>query len=192
VNRVAIFTLVAMVVLFSNAGILFAAADSNSAAQTKSITPVKAEKPKVTVKKNVKSDANAPAEPNKIGPKVDPNVIKAKWQKELDASIERLEQSTLDETKEWTQRSAENRIGRLKSLDKQVTEQFDLIRKIAAEEDALRTVETINRILESRKDRLEKLIESIKEDVKKEERRKELQEKRDQQRKEREDRDRRR
>lgn len=174
-NRVVILMLVALAVFFCNVNVLWAA-DSNSATQTKSSVPAKTAKPKVTPKTTLKSDANAPAEPNIIEPNNEPNE-KGKWQQDVNDTIERMEQRNQDESREWTQRSAENRINRLKSLDNQVTEEFNLIRKIALEEKAAKTVEVIDRVLEARKERLGKLIGSIEDANKKEERRKELQEK---------------
>jgi len=192
VNRVIILMVVLLIVFFSDPAALFAAADSNSAAQTKSVTPAKAEKPmaKVTLKKGLKADANEPAGPKKYDPNTDPNVIKAKWQKELDDEIGKIEKTSQDESREWTQRAAEGRINRLKATDKQVTAEFDLIRKLATEEKATKTVEAIDRILVVRKERLDKLIDSIEESRKKE-RQKELQEKekRDREQRERRPRD---
>ncbi len=112
----------------------------------------------------------------KVDPNKDPNVIRAKWLKGFNASLERMEQNNQSESREWTQRSTENRINRLKAMDSQVTAEFDLIRRTALEEKASKTVEAIDLILGARKERLEKLIESI-EEAKKEDRRKEMQEK---------------
>lgn len=182
-HRVIIFMLVALFVFFCNVNIL-SAAEGNSAAQTKSTATVKVEKPKVTTPKTgLKSDANIPAEPNRIDPNAEPNAMTAKWRKDLDESIERLELNNQDESREWTQRLSENRVSRLRAIDKQVTEEFDLIRSVALEENAARTVESIDRVLVVRKERLEKLIDSI-EEARKEERKKDLQEKREQRRKE--------
>lgn len=177
-NRIVILMLVALVVLLGNLDALFAAADSNSTSQTKPVTPAKMEKAKVALKPGAKSDANAPAKPKKIDPNTDPNVVKAKWQKSLDEEMEKLEKTKESDSREWTQRSTENRINRLKSLDKQVTEELDLIRKTAVEEKATRTVGTIDRILTVRKERLDKLIESI-EEARKEERRREREKERE-------------
>jgi hypothetical protein len=179
--------LVALAVLFSNLDSLFAAADSNSTSQTKSMTPAKAEKAKVTLKPGSKPDANAPAAPKKIDPNSDPNALKAKWQKSLDEAMEKLEKNKESDSREWTQRSAESRVNRIKSLDKQVTEELDLIRKTAVEEKAARTVETIDRVLANRKERLDKLIDSI-EEARKKEIRKEKED-RDKERKEKRPRD---
>jgi len=185
VNRVIIFMLVAMVVVFSNVNIL-SAADGNSPAGTKATIPAGIEKSKAALKAGVKSDVNTPVEPNKVDPN-DPNSPMGKWRKEFGESIERLEENKEDESREWTQRSTENRINRLKSIDSQVAEELDLIRNVALDEKAAKTVEAINRVLEVRKDRLAKLIESI-EEARKEDRRKERQEKIEQRRKEVEDR----
>jgi len=181
VNRIIILMLVALAVLFCNLDSLFAAADSNSTSQTKSVTPAKAEKAKVTFKPGSKSDANAPAAPKKIDPNTDPNTAKSKALEELDKALENIVNENEQKRVERTQRSAENRIENIKLYYSHVATELNLIRKVAIEEKAEKTVEAIDRVLENRSKRLEKRLAEI-EDERKTERQKEREERREKER----------
>jgi hypothetical protein len=159
VKRVLFSILAAIVVSLASSYVLFGAADTNSTSGTETGTVTKPAKPvsrralkaDLTTSKKVAADVNA----------ADPNAAKLKTFEDLDKALDDIVKENEEKRVERTQRSVENRVENIKLFYKHVATEFNLIRKIAVEEKAEKTVEAIDRILESREKRLETRLAEI-------------------------------
>lgn len=105
------------------------------------------------------------AEPNLFA---DPNKIRAivKSFEGLDKKLEEVDrQSQQDEMREWLQTSTDNRPAIERATERQVRAELDLIRQIAVEEKAVKTVAAIDGIAMNRQERSQKLLKKMEEEA---------------------------
>ena len=98
----------------------------------------------------------------------DPNKIRAmvKSFEGLDKKLEELDRQSQDEMRGWLQTSTDNRPVLERAMERQVREELDLIRKIAVEEKAVKTVAAIDGISLNRQERSRKLLKKMEEETK--------------------------
>ena len=102
----------------------------------------------------------------KEGPLADPNKVMAAVREfeGLEQELEQVDKKSSDEIRLWLQRETDNRIGLAKSAHDQVEEEIMLIRKLAVEEGAKKTIAAIDGLLLNRQGRFDKLIEKLREE----------------------------
>ncbi len=98
---------------------------------------------------------------------VDPNRIRAKLKSfpGLDKSLLDLDRQSQGEMREWLQRTTDNRTTLAKATERHVRAELELIRKIAAEEKATKTVAAIDGLLLVRQERTVKLVRKMDEEA---------------------------
>lgn len=103
------------------------------------------------------ADVNAVAEPN------DPNATRGRWFQELERVLTHLDDETQEEIRDWVQMEAERRINVAQRIYDRITEEFNAIREVAVEEKAVNTVEAVDRMLQSRAERFERVLKRLEE-----------------------------
>lgn len=95
----------------------------------------------------------------------DPNKIRARLKtvEGLEESLTALDGQGQQEMSEWLQRTTDNRMTLTTIVEKQVSAELDLIRKIAVEEKAVKTVAAIDGIALNRQERSKKLLQQMEE-----------------------------
>ncbi len=79
----------------------------------------------------------------------DPNEIKARVKtfEGLQKALEVVDANSQNETRQWQQKRRDNRTLLIKAVQKQFEEEIGVIRKVAVEEKAKKTTETIDSLL---------------------------------------------
>jgi hypothetical protein len=120
-----------------------------------------------------KSQADSNSVTTEMNSQVDPNVQRIKEEfEELKETLERINENSQDEIRQWMSRRIENRIALAKEVHEQVLKELNFIKKIAAEEEATKTIMTINKILDDRQKRFEKMLKEMEQEQEKLRRRK--------------------
>ena len=90
---------------------------------------------------------------------VDPNKVRAavKAFKGLDVELEQVERKSTTEITQWTSDKEDNRTALMRAVDDQVRVELAMLRKIAAEERANKTLAAIDGVLLNRQVRIEKI-----------------------------------
>ena len=98
---------------------------------------------------------------------VDPNRIRAKLKafEGLDKLMIDLDRQSQGEMREWLQRTTDNRSALAKATERQVRAELEVIRKIAAEEKANKTVAAIDGLMLVRQERTVKLVRKMDEEA---------------------------
>jgi len=93
----------------------------------------------------------------------DPNAIKSRIKKfeGLEKALADVTKGGQEETREWTQEAATDRVKLAKAVQKQAIAEFVFIRKLAVEEGAQKTVTAIDGLLLNRQERLAKVVGKI-------------------------------
>jgi len=162
VKRLVISISILLTASFSFIPVVVGAEDSNSqpAAKAKELTLVENQANKQTTDVNSVVDANAVADPNVAA---DPNKTRLKVFKGLEEALERVDKDSQREIREWMRSTVENRLNLTKAVQKQVISELNFIREFAVEEGAVKTTEAIDRLLASREERFEKIINKMEE-----------------------------
>lgn len=105
---------------------------------------------------NIAADANAVADANAM-----------RGFRGLEKTLERVNKSGRDEIREWMRSRLEHRITLLKAVQERRNQEFGLLRKLAVEEGAVRTVEAIDHLLAARRERYEDVISRTEQERKK-------------------------
>jgi hypothetical protein len=109
---------------------------------------------------NAVADVNKPADVNEAV--AEPNEAE-KEMAELEKKFERLDKTAGQETQEWMRRSSENRVKMLEATQKQTVAELTLIKNLALEEGATKTVKAVDILIQRRSERYEQMIASAKE-----------------------------
>jgi len=114
---------------------------------------------------NSKAESGTKSDPNSVA---DPNAAEAKegTSDEMDKALDDVDKESRKEIDEWI-RDSENKVGLARTVQEQVIVELNFIREIAVEEKAVKTTEAIDRILASRKERFEKIIQKLEDERKK-------------------------
>lgn len=102
------------------------------------------------------TDSNTAADPNAV--RTDIRAFEG-----LEEALESVSQKSQQEVREWTQRAAENRLNLAKAVQEQVVAELGFIRKLAVEEEAIKTTAAIDALLARRQERFEKITTRIEE-----------------------------
>ena len=111
---------------------------------------------------NVAADANAAADANVAA---DANAMRGF--RGLENTFERVNKSSRDEIREWMRSRLEHRITLLKAVQEQRNQEFGLLRELAVEEGAVKTIEAIDHLLAARRERYEDVISRTEQERKK-------------------------
>ena len=97
---------------------------------------------------------------------MDPNKVRAtiKMFQGLDKQLKQADSASKNESSEWLKPDVDNRTRLARAVQKQVAVELELIRKIASEEGAKKTVAAIDGLLLGRETRLGKLIKKMEEE----------------------------
>jgi len=109
------------------------------------------------------ADANSIADVNAT---TDPNVVRARIE-QFEGLQEALNEVTWEgknEMREWGRGADENRLDLLHAVQEQVTAEFNLLRKLAVEEGAVKTTAAIDGLLADRQERFGKIIKKMERD----------------------------
>lgn len=97
-----------------------------------------------------------------------PNEVKeTKELTPMEKALNRVNQQSQREMREWMRGTTEKRINLTKAVQRQAAVEFNFIREIAAKEGAVKTTEAIDLLLASRKERFAKLVKQMEEEAKK-------------------------
>ena len=114
------------------------------------------EKQKTVQVKNVNhkrsADMNKVAEPNK--PQVEE-------ENDTEKALSLIDQMSKKEVNAWLNRKTENRISLAKAVQKTTIAELTLLRNLAVEEEAEKTVQAIDQLLADRNNRFEKIIKKL-------------------------------
>ncbi len=103
-------------------------------------------------------DANTPTDANATAQ--EPNTPKWKFPEVTDA-MKKVDKQSRKELQKWRSLKAENSVELLNAIQEQVAAELNAVRQFAVEEDAAKTTEAIDRLLESRKKRLGKVVRKL-------------------------------
>ncbi len=129
---------------------------------------------------NVVADANTATDANAA---TDPNAVRARIEKfeELSSTLNQLNTASNNETSKWLNK--EEKLDLALAVQKQITDELKLLRKLAVEEKAAKTTAAIDGILLDRQERFKSVIEKLEQETERyrrlaerEEKRKELKE----------------
>lgn len=173
-----------LLLVFCSFGSAFAGTEQKSSEPAaKEEGPTQVEKPaqKGDTDANEVADANAVTDANEVA---DANAVEAEARvfEELEKPLEDINEKSKKEIRAWMRRAAEDKISLAKAVQKQVTAELNFLRELAVEEGAVKTTEAIDRLLASRQERFEEIIEKM------EKRKARLTEREERRRKDREDR----
>lgn len=97
-----------------------------------------------------------------------PNEVKkTKELTPMEKALNRVNQQSQREMREWMRGATEKRINLTRAVQGQATAELNFIREIAAKEGAVKTTEAIDLLLASRKERFAKLVKQMEEEAKK-------------------------
>jgi hypothetical protein len=100
------------------------------------------------------ADANAAVEPNEE----DPN---AKMLKDIEVVFEDLKRGSQKEDRGWIQLKAEKKTQLAKAVQDQVLDELNALRKIAVEEDAVKTTAAIDMLIADRQERFKETLKRM-------------------------------
>lgn len=104
---------------------------------------------------NIAADANAVADANAM-----------RRFRGLENTLERVNKSGRNEIREWMRSRLEHRITLLKAVQERRNQEFGLLRELAVEEGAVKTVGAIDHLLAARRERYEDVINRTKQEKK--------------------------
>jgi hypothetical protein len=118
-------------------------------------------------------EPNLPGMPGTVKPSTeldflaDPNKIRARLKavEGLEEALTALDGQGQEEMPEWLQRTTDNRMTLTNTVEKQVSAELALIRKIAVGEKAVKTVAAIDGIALNRQERSKKLLRKMEEEA---------------------------
>jgi hypothetical protein len=76
-------------------------------------------------------------------------------------AVSDLDKAGQQEVREWVQAKIEQKEEFILTARKRYNEEFNLIRELAVEENALKTVDAINRLLENKNKRFEEILKAV-------------------------------
>ena len=120
----------------------------------------KKEKPAQKPEQEKTADANSIADSNAAA---DANAVRAKIEEfeGLGEALEQVEKESKDEIREWTRSKAEDKLDLALAVQKQITAEFNFLRKLAVEEGAVKTTAAIDVLLLDRQERFGDIIEKL-------------------------------
>ena len=104
------------------------------------------------------SDPNTPTDANTTAQ--EPNAPKLNFS-EVAAVMKEVDKRSRKELQQWRSIKAENSVDLLNAIREQVVAELNAVRQFAVEENAAKTVEAIDRLLESRDKRLSKVVRKL-------------------------------
>jgi len=103
------------------------------------------------------ADTNVPADSNTVIDPKDPAFG------ELNKFLNNFEKRFKRDTREWTKGNIAKRRTLVKSIQARAKKEFDILRKIAEQEKALKTTAAIDRLTKARSQRFENILQRLKE-----------------------------
>lgn len=155
-KRLIILMSILLLVFCSFGSALAVTEQKSSESAAKEEGPTQVEKPA----QKGDTDANAVTDANEVA---DANAVEAEARvfKELEEPLETISKKRKKETRAWMRRGAEDKISLANAVQKQITIELNFLRELAVEEGAAKTTEAIDRLLASRQERFEEIIEKI-------------------------------
>ena len=92
---------------------------------------------------------------------VDPNKPQIDKENETEKSLLHIDQEGKKEVREWLNRKVENRIALAKAVQRSTIAELTLLRQLAIEEEAEKTVQAVDQLLAARNKRFEKIIKKL-------------------------------
>lgn len=120
-------------------------------------------------------DSNIPMEPNAEDPQV-------KMLKDIEKAFENLKRGGQREGREWIKLEGKEGMGLVKVVQKQLLDELNVLREIAAEEEAVKTTAAIDKLLADRQERFEKVLKRIEAEDEKLQRKEQIRERRSRER----------
>jgi len=105
------------------------------------------------------ADANIPKEPNAED-------LQAKMLEDIEKAFENFKRGSQKEERGWMQLKAEKKMQLAKAVQDQVLDELDALRKIAAEEEAVKTTAAIDMLIADRQERFKKVLKRMAEEEK--------------------------
>jgi hypothetical protein len=172
------FVISVSILLFVSLGlmIVFAEAAVNPSRLVREPNQIVREPNQPTISEKVEPNKTPAApEPNTVASILaDPNKIEAEIKafEGLERELDELDRKGADESRQWLQKEAGNKMALAKSSHENIMDELMFIRKLAVEEGAKKTTAAIEGLLLNRQQRFDKLNEKLQEQRKEE--RKEL------------------
>ena len=92
---------------------------------------------------------------------VDPNKTQIDKENETEKALLHIDQEGKKEVREWLNRKVENRIALAKVVQRSTVAELTLLRQLAIEEEAEKTVQAVDQLLAARNKRFEKIIKKL-------------------------------
>lgn len=92
---------------------------------------------------------------------VDPNKTQIDKEDETEKALLHIDQEGKKEVREWLNRKVENRIALAKAVQRSTIAELTLLRQLAVEEEAEKTVQAVDQLLAARNKRFEKIIKKL-------------------------------
>ena len=161
-----------VVLLLASLGILATFAEGQGVIP-RQVRPRSPEQPQVNPE-NLYEEPGSPETPGIAGPRIgpdplaDPNKVRARVRaiEGLEKALAELDRQSQSEIREWLQKTTDNRTILERAVERQVRAEFDLIRKLAVEEKAVKTVAAIDGMALNRQERAKKLLKKMEEEAK--------------------------
>jgi len=161
-----------VVLLLVSLGILATFAEGQGVIP-RQVRPRSPEQPQVNPE-NLYEEPGSPETPGIAGPRIgpdplaDPNKVRARVRaiEGLEKALAELDRQSQNEIREWLQKTTDNRTILERAVERQVRVELDLIRKLAVEEKAVKTVAVIDGIALNRQERSRKLLKKMEEEAK--------------------------
>jgi hypothetical protein len=161
-----------VVLLLVSLGILATFAEGQGVIP-RQVRPRSPEQPQVNPE-NLYEEPGSPETPGIAGPRIgpdplaDPNKVRARVRaiEGLEKALAELDRQSQNEIREWLQKTTDNRTILERAVERQVRAEFDLIRKLAVEEKAVKTVAAIDGMALNRQERAKKLLKKMEEEAK--------------------------
>ncbi len=152
-KRLVISMSIFMLVSFGLASLLFGAEDANSQPAEKATQPVevKVKPAKETAKVTFTSDVNV----------TDPNEIRRRQFGGLEDALARVDEQSQEEIRQWMEGEIARKQDLMKAVHERSSAEFNLIRKVAAEEGAVKTTAAIDQVIKDREERYNRLINRL-------------------------------
>ena len=109
---------------------------------------------KVPVNENSVGDVNTATDPNAVK-------VRVKMFPGLEKALTSIDKQGQNEIRLWMYSRVDNRIGQVRGVQKQVKAELDFVRKLAAEERAVKTTAAIDGVLFVRKERYDRLLKDL-------------------------------
>ena len=92
---------------------------------------------------------------------IDPNKTQIDEKDETEKALLHIDQESKKEVREWLNRKVENRIALAKAVQRSTIAELTLLRQLAIEEEAEKTVQAVDQLLAARNKRFEKIIKKL-------------------------------